>query len=297
MTKRCLLRIRYRLYSMTMKQYRLNATLNEIPGNPAPSSRTFWIHCLAAVAAFAAPSNVCYAQDITTILQSVIRRQQTGGVDGQPKYVTFQSFNVSGPKPLAAVNHEYVDGPGGRPGTPVYTVVTTFTVQSTYRDSLQYTQKPDQRFSCFVSVQNYWACNATKGTYNWKYWSAPNTRGASQYPAQNASQQTSITTPRPAPTARAPRPGVDPYSSIKQALASGPGRAGTITDLRVGSPRVYSGNEVPGVYIPRGSTGYPVTFGLAATGPYSNGAVFYKEFLCFPGTPQWSCQFVRSISR
>lgn len=283
---------------MTARQF--GGISDGLVSRPSTLTRTFRGHHLAAIlAAYAVLGVPAHAQDITRTLQNVISRQETGGSDGQPKKVTFQTFSIGRPRQFTTnLNGQwYPDGPGARPGTVVYPVVTTYTVQSTYRDSLQFTQKPDQRFSCFVSVQNYWACNKNGGTYNWKNWSVPNSAGTSQYSAPTVDRYTQTPAPRPNSSVGVLPPSRDPYESIKQALANGPGRAGTITDLRIAPPRVYYGNEVPGVYVPRGTSGYQVTFGLAANGPYSNGAIFYKEFLCFPGEPLWSCQFVRSIPR
>lgn len=114
------------------------------------------------------------AQD-ATLFQDVIRRSWMVGSDGQPKEVTFQTFAVGSPfsyRPVDPLSGGSPDGPGGRMGTKVYPVRTTFTVRETYSTELQYVRRT-RDFSCFMTAQSYWTCNMTGGGFGAETWRIP----------------------------------------------------------------------------------------------------------------------------
>lgn len=89
-------------------------------------------------------------------------------MDGQPKEVTFQGCFVGSPR-----SYTLSDGAGGRPGTVVYPVRTTFTVRESYNREFQYSQRI-RNFSCFLAEQGYWTCAMRGGgNFETKNWSVP----------------------------------------------------------------------------------------------------------------------------
>lgn len=127
---------------------------------------------LVAIAALGSSLHLPAAAQDASLFQDVLRRSWSGGSNGQPKEVTFQSFFVGQPFAYRPGSMPYgsPDGPGGRIGTKVYPVRTTFTVRETYSTELQYAQRT-RDFSCFLTAQNYWTCNMTGGGFETKNWS------------------------------------------------------------------------------------------------------------------------------
>lgn len=115
-----------------------------------------------------------HAQD-AALFQQVIRKSWSSGSQGQPKEVTFQSFSVGSPysyRPVDPLSGGSPDGAGGRLGTRVYPVRTTFTVRETYSNALEYSRRT-RDFSCFITAQNYWTCNMVGGGFDTQTWRSP----------------------------------------------------------------------------------------------------------------------------
>jgi hypothetical protein len=258
-----------------------------------------------AIAVFAAmigilSANGAQAGEAEEFFKRIIAQQQSGGLDGQPINVTFQSFKIGQPYsyrvPPAGYNSP--DGPYGRPGTTVYPIETTYTIRKSYTTAFNYSKRPNQRFACFKDVQGNWRCTGNGGNFNWIYWSEPRSSAArvappvQAYPTRATGQASQpVATPMQASASSV-------RNSIAATLRYQLQRQGnsTVDNIQVGNPRLYTRNDFSGGVVGR-TIVYPVTLDMTASGAYSNGSRFKKEFACFqpPNIQSWTCFFVRSL--